>query len=108
MVWVCRCIICGCIVYVVNIFFFLSSRRRHTRCALVTGVQTCALPIFWPGSVTGWPLVAAACPRACGQRSADDQGRLIQKPWNEVSALSVGAIPHSRSSHRLEDRKSVV
>src|SRR3546814_2374682 len=26
--------------------FFLSSRRRHTRCALVTGVQTCALPIY--------------------------------------------------------------
>src|SRR3546814_15089580 len=27
------------------ICFFFSSRRRHTRCALVTGVQTCALPI---------------------------------------------------------------
>src|SRR3546814_9218177 len=27
-------------------FFFVSSRRRHTRCALVTGVQTCALPIY--------------------------------------------------------------
>src|SRR3546814_8729422 len=27
--------------------FFLSSRRRHTRCALVTGVQTGALPIFY-------------------------------------------------------------
>src|SRR3546814_5859987 len=26
--------------------FVFSSRRRHTRCALVTGVQTCALPIF--------------------------------------------------------------
>src|SRR3546814_12786158 len=26
-------------------FFFFSSRRRHTRCALVTGVQTCALPL---------------------------------------------------------------
>src|SRR3546814_14211055 len=26
-------------------FFFFSSRRRHTRCSLVTGVQTCALPI---------------------------------------------------------------
>src|SRR3546814_18338221 len=26
--------------------FFFSSRRRHTICALVTGVQTCALPIF--------------------------------------------------------------
>src|SRR3546814_7786186 len=30
------------------IFFFFSSRRRHTRCALVTGVQTCALPICLP------------------------------------------------------------
>src|SRR3546814_10184987 len=28
-----------------HVFFFFSSRRRHTRCALVTGVQTCALPI---------------------------------------------------------------
>src|SRR3546814_19361330 len=31
--------------YVCYLFFF-SSRRRHTRCALVTGVQTCALPIW--------------------------------------------------------------
>src|SRR3546814_3548952 len=29
--------------------FFFSSRRRHTRCALVTGVQTCALPISAKG-----------------------------------------------------------
>src|SRR3546814_4244109 len=35
--YVCVCFVC---------FFFFSSRRRHTRCALVTGVQTCALPIF--------------------------------------------------------------
>src|SRR3546814_1012166 len=28
-------------------FVFFSSRRRHTRCALVTGVQTCALPIWF-------------------------------------------------------------
>src|SRR3546814_9492806 len=28
------------------VIFFFSSRRRHTRCALVTGVQTCALPIL--------------------------------------------------------------
>src|SRR3546814_4028033 len=32
--------------------FVFSSRRRHTRCALVTGVQTCALPIcFGPGGL---------------------------------------------------------
>src|SRR3546814_14436178 len=30
----------------VRCVFFFSSRRRHTRCALVTGVQTCALPIL--------------------------------------------------------------
>src|SRR3546814_12291053 len=30
----------------VCLYFFFSSRRRHTRCALVTGVQTCALPIY--------------------------------------------------------------
>src|SRR3546814_3196273 len=29
-----------------SVCFFFSSRRRHTRCALVTGVQTCALPIL--------------------------------------------------------------
>src|SRR3546814_4814259 len=34
-----------CLLVVCFIFFFFSSRRRHTRCALVTGVQTCALPI---------------------------------------------------------------
>src|SRR3546814_17546142 len=33
-----------------TMLFFFSSRRRHTRCALVTGVQTCALPIFLEAS----------------------------------------------------------
>src|SRR3546814_3642242 len=32
--------------------FFFSSRRRHTRCALVNGVQTCALPIYSLGEYT--------------------------------------------------------
>src|SRR3546814_1121181 len=36
--------VCCMVVYLFVCFFF-SSRRRHTRCALVTGVQTCALPI---------------------------------------------------------------
>src|SRR3546814_3861345 len=37
--------------YVFFVVFFFSSRRRHTRCALVTGVQTCALPIL-PGQLS--------------------------------------------------------
>src|SRR3546814_12228812 len=44
----CRLFLCCfcCFVF----FFFFSSRRRHTRCALVTGVQTCALPIAIGGN----------------------------------------------------------
>src|SRR3546814_6290230 len=34
--------------------FFFSSRRRHTRCALVTGVQTCALPIYLIAKRSWW------------------------------------------------------
>src|SRR3546814_1937138 len=52
-----------------NSDFFFSSRRRHTRCALVTGVQTCALPISetagrtaiavgWDGAARGVIIVA--------------------------------------------------
>src|SRR3546814_6931440 len=37
----------------VHMFCFFSSRRRHTRCALVTGVQTCALPVFAPTILSG-------------------------------------------------------
>src|SRR3546814_5373394 len=40
------------VVIVILLFVFFSSRRRHTRCALVTGVQTCALPIFTVLSAT--------------------------------------------------------
>src|SRR3546814_7927184 len=35
-----------CVYFLFVLLFFFSSRRRHTRCALVTGVQTCALPIY--------------------------------------------------------------
>src|SRR3546814_8841424 len=47
------CVECGYLVVrlsFVFVCFFFSSRRRHTRCALVTGVQTCALPIL----ATAW------------------------------------------------------
>src|SRR5881409_4477438 len=38
-------------MFFVFCFFFFSSRRRHTRCETVTGVQTCALPIYTTGAV---------------------------------------------------------
>src|SRR3546814_2939380 len=46
---------------------FFSSRRRHTRCALVTGVQTCALPILLFHQIQ---LMACACsPAATARRT---------------------------------------
>src|SRR3546814_9951223 len=41
------------------VYFFFSSRRRHTRCALVTGVQTCALPI-WTTAALAAALTSSA------------------------------------------------
>src|SRR3546814_13239830 len=76
-------------MYICFIVFFFSSRRRHTRCALVTGVQTCALPILatlplpiatapvpvaallspsatapWPIALLGSPIATAPSPEA--------------------------------------------
>src|SRR3546814_6085518 len=42
-----------CLIACLFFVFFFSSRRRHTRCALVTGVQTCALPIFFANATQG-------------------------------------------------------
>src|SRR3546814_6723157 len=47
-----------CSVYMI---FFYSSRRRHTRCALVTGVQTCALPISTLRKTLGKPCQNDGC-----------------------------------------------
>src|SRR3546814_14293586 len=48
---------------------FFSSRRRHTRCALVTGVQTCALPILLDTIDVGGPTVRATSRRCWRRRS---------------------------------------
>src|SRR3546814_13965727 len=50
-------------------YLFVSSRRRHTRCALVTGVQTCALPILLGGG-RGEGAADLADQRALGPQAA--------------------------------------
>src|SRR3546814_4553786 len=55
--------------------FFFSSRRRHTRCALVTGVQTCALPISQRAVASCWvkiaPMLARTASTEKGSRSEE-------------------------------------
>src|SRR3546814_3975510 len=59
-------------------FVFFSSRRRHTSCALVTGVQTCALPIY-SGRL-------ANRRRYDPRRSDDDRGPgAIEVAWSAVA-----------------------
>src|SRR3546814_8509194 len=57
---------CFCVLSLFYTFcvFFFSSRRRHTRCALVTGVQTCALPISAGAGAAAAGAGAAAAPPA--------------------------------------------
>src|SRR3546814_17704592 len=60
-------------------YFFFSSRRRHTRCALVTGVQTCALPIL-PADVGGFLSFRAGHAVRGAQQLARGQAVTLPNP----------------------------
>src|SRR3546814_13745141 len=97
-------------------FFFFSSRRRHTRCALVTGVQTCALPISGRASARSTatprrrsrsaPPPAAdrsatcpppsASPRACVRPPSRDRRRRPGDPENGRSRKSISGAGGAR------------
>src|SRR3546814_13296906 len=69
--------------------FFLSSRRRHTRCALVTGVQTCALPISKKN------LQSATADRNTLQTRKASLNRQIQLMGIDPTALSNSSLKSS-------------
>src|SRR3546814_3675672 len=96
-----------CIIFV-YMFFFFSSRRRHTRCALVTGVQTCALPIYLLVPPAGFARAERCRPtRDRSRRGAEGQGigaverYLLRERLRQIFGASGG-----RGAR--EDRKSVV
>src|SRR3546814_7697675 len=77
--------------------FFFSSRRRHTRCALVTGVQTCALPISsgrWGASVMP---VLSPVDLNLRREPEHDGGE------DEVGGVDPGERDHDRLVHRAAD-----
>src|SRR3546814_8511168 len=88
-------------------FFFFSSRRRHTRCALVTGVQTCALPIYrpdhgrpaGPGALRPRTLAVSARPlpgRGCPVRAGDRPLRAAQPPRHPPATEGMAAMSAQR------------
>src|SRR3546814_5072698 len=82
------CRLCCCFF----ISFFLSSRRRHTRCALVTGVQTCALPI------SSGPEVTKAC-LVCHTEAAKQIHQTEHWNW-EYTNPDTGQLQIGRASCR--------
>src|SRR3546814_7538618 len=83
-------------------FFFFSRRRRHTICALVTGVQTCALPI----------LTAAFFEQVSRRRDAPflwhkQDGRYRSQSWGEI-ARQVGEISRGLRNLGLQPGDRVV
>src|SRR3546814_1187783 len=85
-------------------FFFFSSRRRHTGCALVTGVQTCALPIsaLFSIDVIEVPLADPASARIVASPRVFADGEQIAGLWRG------GDHGEGTQETRRTDRKSVV
>src|SRR3546814_2519397 len=89
--------------------FFVSSRRRHTRCALVTGVQTCALPI-WIGERVVLLVAAGDARLDNGKAKAAFGGKAKMLDREEVETITghpVGGVSPFGLASAL-DRKSVV
>src|SRR3546814_8103233 len=105
--WVLYVCCVGFVCLAIVFFFFFSSRRRHTRCALVTGVQTCALPICDPaghGDGSGPPRQSVGIARA-------DDGALRPhpraRPCERDSAAGFARCPGGRGwlRRRTEARR---
>src|SRR3546814_3301358 len=91
-------------MYIETKLFFFASRRRHTRCALVTGVQTCALPISRLPS-------AAACTSKISNWSDtvnQNQAMAVADTDEDEDILEAGAIRlHKRSEERRVGKECV-
>src|SRR3546814_10009606 len=73
--------------------FFFSSRRRHTRCALVTGVQTCALPIAGPREGLRYSLFSATVVVSDSEQpDRDTLGK--QEPLRRLPPIGERQLPH--------------
>src|SRR3546814_7415374 len=101
MFFFCVFFVLPCCLFCCYCFFF-SSRRRHTSCALVTGVQTCALPIFVSDSSV--PKRASKVPSRVGDRRMSYSVRTTA--GRESIAMSLLTVPPATT--KLKDRKSVV
>src|SRR3546814_8664524 len=84
--------------------FFFSSRRRHTRCALVTGVQTCALPI----SIIGERLATRlGCAQSRVGKIAECAEPVVDRDKNDPLPCE-GCTVESRERTRPDDMRTAM
>src|SRR3546814_2194515 len=92
--------------------FFFSSRRRHTRCALVTGVQTCALPISLEDlqkTARDSFYVTVGLGVIAFQKAQVQRHELRKQLEHGVGGAQQGVVESVKTiEERLEDRKSDV
>src|SRR3546814_5530745 len=81
--------------------FFFSSRRRHTRCALVTGVQTCALPI------SGLALASAAARTPSQEGTFNAAVRGNKERHGRLFGRAAGRASEDRSEERRVGKECV-
>src|SRR3546814_10412419 len=72
------------------VVFFFSSRRRHTRCALVTGVQTCALPICGRLGVEELRIAAGRALEGLLGAHGGGEGDLGEGAGHDLAPLTAG------------------
>src|SRR3546814_2995288 len=87
-----------------SVVFFFSSRRRHTRCALVTGVQTCALPISSTAHVGLLCFVSHGPtkqrPSSSIRRAVLRARRMVWRLWERTGRQSVAFADSAQSQER--------
>src|SRR3546814_3409636 len=83
--------------------FLFSSRRRHTRCALVTGVQTCALPIFHSIALERFDLNGMRFPPAEYRLVAFDPTLRLHDDDDPPSALGLFAVTRQDGLKQFAD-----
>src|SRR3546814_7489240 len=89
-----------CVVFV---FLFFSSRRRHTRCALVTGVQTCALPIFGLDKAQGDRVDHCALPT-----EKETEPRPGKRASQRLPGAAAAIGPSARSEEHTSELQSLM
>src|SRR3546814_627922 len=81
-------------------FFFCSSRRRHTRCALVTGVQTCALPIY-PAKLVAYGLSLRDLVDAVGRNNENVGAGYIERSGQQYLIRVPGQVADAEGIEQI-------